>query len=514
MQDENQLKTLLVSPGNEIPSTFFYQNYFDRDIQYLKDNYIWADSTVSISMDLAQLHHRYDRSEWWGILVCLVIEDVVSSPSRDYRVGWISKVPTINNILHQQCHKLLEHGFISGIPNRKYPHLLVLYIPVPKSRWSYVQDKFQLIFFSSSLKSKLVIKKCGWRVICKEDAEVWRRKLSECNTSSANQCVPRNNCLSSSPFASWRWISNLKVPQNRKTFLLAILCDRLPSIARCRFCSLEGATTIHVLRDCRRACAIWSQMVPPEVHDEFFSVSLHDWMHRFLRKPWLPNNCGDYDVDCLRFTVTTSLLWKDGNNSIPEGGSLTDDGLFSMIQSLVQEYARVLHLNKEEGSSSLRHFIKLNVDGCCMDSPGNAGYGGLLRDVEGKWLGGFYGSLGITTNMKAELYAICQGLITAWDLGYRNVLVETDSLEAVHLIEEANSEHDAYGSLLADIRFLMQRNWSLNLIHSRREDSACADILSKLGAEQHELYCFLAYPPQQLQMALMADALNVQLPCL
>ncbi|XP_058737868.1 TMV resistance protein N-like isoform X3 [Vicia villosa] len=503
LQDASPIKTLMVSPGNEIPSTFFYQNYFDRDIQYLKDNYIWADSTVSISTDIAQFRQRYDRSEWWGMLVCLVVEDVASStPSQDYRVGWISKVPaTTNNILGQLCQKLLEHGFISGVPNSKHPHLLVLYIPVPSSRWCYVQDKFQLIFFSSSLKSKLVIKKCGWRVLCKEDAQLMRKSLPECSTSSANQCVSRENCLSSSPLTSWRWISHLKVPRCFKTFLLAVLCERLPTIAKCRFCTMEATPTIHVLRDCRRACAIWVQMVPPQVCEEFFSISLHDWMHRFLRKSWLPNNCEDYDADCLRFSVTTFLLWKDGNNSIPEGDSLTDNGLYSMIKSLVQEH-----------TSPTRHFVKLNVDSCCMENPRNAGYGGLFRDVEGNWLGGFYGSLGFATNMKAELYAICQGLITAWDLGYKNMLVETDSLEAINHIEEANIEHDAYRSLVADIRSLMKRNWSLNLVHSLREDNACADILSRLGAEQHEVYCFHAYPPQQLQRALIADALRVQLP--
>jgi len=512
LQDANQIKTLLVSPGNEIPSTFFYQNYFDRDIQYLKDNYIWADSTVSISINMAQLRQRYDRSEWWGLLVSLVIEDVVSStPSQDYRVGWISKVPATNHILRQLFQKLLEHGFISGVPNSKHPHLLVLYIPVPSAfRWSYVQDKFQLIFFSSSLKSKLVIKKCGWRILCKEDAQLMRTKLSECSISSAKQYVSRGNCLSSSSssssdslITSWTWISRLKVPRCFKTFLLAVLCERLPTLAKCRFCSMEGATTIHVLRDCRRACAIWVQMVPPQMQDEFFSISLHDWMHRFLRRSWLPNIREDYNSDCLKFSVTTFLLWKDGNNSIPEGDSLTDNGLYSLIKSLVQEH-----------TSPTRHFIKLNVDGCCMDNPRNAGYGGLFRDVEGNWLGGFYGSLGFTTDMKAELYAICQGLVTAWDLGYRNILVETDYWGAINYIEKANIEHDVYGSLVADIRSLMQRNWSLNLVHSVKEDNACADILSRLGAAQHEVYCFHADPPQQLQLALVADGLHFQLPCM
>jgi len=190
LHDAKQFQTLLVSPGNEIPSSFFYQNHLNQvqDIEYLKQNYIWADSTVSIPMDLAQLRHRYHRSEWWGSLVCLVVEDVEPSPSQEYRIGWISKVPSFKNILQQLCHKM-EQGLISGIPKHKYPHLLILYIPFYSARWSYVRDRFQLIFYSSSLKSKLVIKKCGWRVLCKEDAENWRRKLSECNTNSSNQCV-------------------------------------------------------------------------------------------------------------------------------------------------------------------------------------------------------------------------------------------------------------------------------------------------------------------------------------
>ncbi|QCD96990.1 maintenance of ploidy protein MOB1 [Vigna unguiculata] len=93
LQDASNFKTLLVSPGNEIPSFFFYQKHLNQvqDIEYLKENYIWADSTVSIPMDIAPLRHRYHRSEWWGILVSLVVEDVESSPSQEYRIGWISK---------------------------------------------------------------------------------------------------------------------------------------------------------------------------------------------------------------------------------------------------------------------------------------------------------------------------------------------------------------------------------------------------------------------------------------
>ena len=57
-----------------------------------------------------------------------------------------------------------------------------------------------------------------------------------------------------------------------------------------------------------------------------------------------------------------------------------------------------------------------------------AGVGGLLRDSSELWISGFSLSIGITTNNMAELGAVHQGLMLAWELGFKFIHLENDSM--------------------------------------------------------------------------------------
>ncbi|MCI11085.1 ribonuclease H protein [Trifolium medium] len=79
-------------------------------------------------------------------------------------------------------------------------------------------------------------------------------------------------------------------------------------------------------------------------------------------------------------------------------------------------------------------FIKMNVDESSIGNPGNAGFRGLLRNDRGNWIHGFSGSCGRASNLLTELSAIWSGLQLAWDLGYRSIVLESDSQAALDLI--------------------------------------------------------------------------------
>ena len=76
-------------------------------------------------------------------------------------------------------------------------------------------------------------------------------------------------------------------------------------------------------------------------------------------------------------------------------------------------------------------FIKLNADGSALGNPGLARAGGLLRNSSGDWLSSFSLHLDISLNNMAELAAVCQGLILAWDMGFRFIHLELDSMTVV-----------------------------------------------------------------------------------
>ena len=58
-------------------------------------------------------------------------------------------------------------------------------------------------------------------------------------------------------------------------------------------------------------------------------------------------------------------------------------------------------------------WCKLNTDGASLGNPGKVGGGGIIRDSDGKWMKGFARSIGFTTSITAEFWALRDGLLLA-----------------------------------------------------------------------------------------------------
>ena len=73
-------------------------------------------------------------------------------------------------------------------------------------------------------------------------------------------------------------------------------------------------------------------------------------------------------------------------------------------------------------------FTKLNMDGSALANPEKAEAGDLLQDSSSLWISRFSLSMGITTNNMAKLGAVQQGLMMAWDLDFKFIQLELDSV--------------------------------------------------------------------------------------
>ena len=125
------------------------------------------------------------------------------------------------------------------------------------------------------------------------------------------------------------------------------------------------------------------------------------------------------------------------------------------------------------------------------------------------WLFGFYGSIGFAGNLLPELIAICQGLRLAWDRGFRCVLCESDSLEAIRLINSANSHHHHFQAVITEIKLWLAKEWRVLVSHVLREGNQSADHLAKLGASSEEKLVVLEEPPHTLIPSLRHDHMGV-----
>lgn len=77
-------------------------------------------------------------------------------------------------------------------------------------------------------------------------------------------------------------------------------------------------------------------------------------------------------------------------------------------------------------------WIKLNTDVAVSKS--GASMGGSLRDDHANWLWGFHLSLGSDSMFKIEARALLEGLLLAWDKGFKKIIVECDNSLLVDLL--------------------------------------------------------------------------------
>ena len=80
-------------------------------------------------------------------------------------------------------------------------------------------------------------------------------------------------------------------------------------------------------------------------------------------------------------------------------------------------------------------YVKLNTDGNRFNDL-SYGYGGVLRSDKGNWLMGFSTSSMAMDITLVELLALKEGLNIAWNVGYKKIICEIDSGEAVALLRD------------------------------------------------------------------------------
>ncbi|XP_054819961.1 TMV resistance protein N-like isoform X2 [Prosopis cineraria] len=155
----------LIIPGSEVPSWFHNQDYFcEKELN---------DRNVSFIVSTPEYCRR---SEWWGIATCLVIENDLANDEEFDAVWWTSRFPNDEFPNTYGCSVIVLQADWSR-------QLCIIYIRCS----SLVVNKLQMVFFTGlktlgndeSPKSK--VRKCGWRVVCKEDVETWNECCSSIN---------------------------------------------------------------------------------------------------------------------------------------------------------------------------------------------------------------------------------------------------------------------------------------------------------------------------------------------
>jgi ribonuclease HI len=311
---------------------------------------------------------------------------------------------------------------------------------------------------------------------------------------------------------SWNWLWQLPAPEKIKFFLWTVIHNALPTKEMlthrgilhdnlCPRCNIHAETILHCLRDCDFALNIW-KAIGFSSQTFFDKDNCYDWLRHGLRSSSM-----------FLFMAAVWWLWR-ARNALCLDSELVP--LISLKMRIV-EYALLLkncHSNQRE--TLIPKLVRwnalggtnmiLNVDGSSIGNPGISGFGGLIRNADGAWVHGFYGNLGVTNILHAELMAIYKGLLLAWERNIKDLWCYSDSRTAIKLITEPVDEWHHYAAILNNIKDILNRDWHVSILHTLREGNACADYLAKHGANNNEVFSSIAIPPAGLNLFLLADA--------
>ncbi|CAN1767664.1 Putative ribonuclease H protein At1g65750, partial [Linum perenne] len=230
----------------------------------------------------------------------------------------------------------------------------------------------------------------------------------------------------------------------------------MASDASCSRCAGVEESVIHVLRDCPAAAAVWSHLGFSSTNQSWQSPDPSEWVRELVVGP-----------RSLIGEITCWYLWKARNQLIFEDVLVAAPILAARIKSWAVAVDSAIKL--ERGSLGLAP-SRSSKDVCWDPGPGER----LILNTDGS----------VDPLTGAELHGITTGLRLAWDAGYRRIVVQSDSTAAIALITSVDDPLHQHANEVLTIRNLLDRDWTVSLMHVFREANKATDFLADLGHRQ------------------------------
>lgn len=165
------------------------------------------------------------------------------------------------------------------------------------------------------------------------------------------------------------------------------------------------------------------------------------------------------------FIATIWWMWWARNSTVMAKESLFPHYLrrhFWSLTSLIKFSAQVNTSSPSNTIAVSCHpsrevAIVLNVDRGSLGNPSPSGVGELLQNEDSAWIFGFYGNIGVTETLHAELLALFYSLSIAREKGMRNLIYYSDSLHSILLVLNLLDPWHQFASIIHNILDLISK---------------------------------------------------------
>ncbi|KAF7839819.1 DNA polymerase alpha subunit B [Senna tora] len=289
-------------------------------------------------------------------------------------------------------------------------------------------------------------------------------------------CAMPPNASRSEDRVAWRFSKDARKRRNLTD------CDLCPR------CQRRSEDLMHTLRDCDLVRTVWMRLVNPCHWQIFFDSNMVEWLEMNLHR-----KLGRYAKDwSVVFATACWHIWKARNTKVFDHRHAdTGDPVMCILQTVRRTdhafESSVVYKNSHKNRTPQlilwqkppTGWVKVNVDGARKEQNGIAACGRVVRDDNGSFVAGFMKKLDDCSILAAELWGIACGLEVAWDMGFRRVSLEADSLTAITMVQNHVEDSHPCANLIHKIHSWLSQDWEVSISHVFREGNRLANEIAK-----------------------------------
>ena len=256
----------------------------------------------------------------------------------------------------------------------------------------------------------------------------------------------------------------------------------------CDICGREENTS-HILWGCKTVAEVWSasKVKLPyllETHLEFLDIV---WEIR--------ERCSV--VDWELFVITVWCLWNNRNTIRHEGRGKT---VVEMVW-MAAEYAKEVRQSHQVQTRSSPPgklswsppnpgWYKINADGAIFGDIGCSGMGVVIRNENGQLMDSICKKMLLPLGaLESEAKVVEEGIHLAWDLGLKDVIVESDSLSMVNVLRGLGPTPSSTRKVSEDIEMTLRQFRLWKTSHINRGSNRAAHLLAQYARQVDD--CFV-----------------------
>ena len=149
---------------------------------------------------------------------------------------------------------------------------------------------------------------------------------------------------------------------------------------------------------------------------------------------------------------------------------------------------------------------KVNVDGALFEADNTTGLGVVIRNQHGRVMASLSEHILLPpTVLEVEALVARRGLELAVELGFRNIVLESDSQILITALREGSYSLSSIGHIVQDIKFIASYLSLINYTHVRRQCNALAHSLARRAKLVSQCQIWMENVPSNSSSVLQAD---------